>query len=291
MRILRAMSNVAATAKVPATALCSALICLTSAELSTNAAQQPSFDVVSVKPNVSGDERSASYVQPGGRYTASNATVRMLIKTAYGVHDDQIVGGPEWIDTARFDLTAKAADTTPSATAFRDLARLMLRRALEDRFNLALARDRREIPVYALVISRSDGRLGSQLVRSDSRTCDGPWTSVPIAPGLPEPNPASPCNSGFSRSGHVAARAVEFSTLVTQISGWADRLVVDRTGLSGRFDWDLQWTQAALSTAATDSPGVSLATAIQEQLGLKFESRREPTDVLVVARVERLMPD
>jgi uncharacterized protein (TIGR03435 family) len=276
---------------VAATTLCGAAILLTSAELSTNAAQQPAFDVVSVKPNVSGDERSASYVQPGGRYTASNATVRMLIKTAYGVHDDQIVGGPEWIDTARFDLTAKAADTTPSATAFRDLARLMLRRALEDRFNLALARDRREIPVYALVISRSDGRLGSQLVRSDSRTCDGPWTSVPIAPGLPEPNPASPCNSGFSRSGHVAARAVEFSTLVTQISGWADRLVVDRTGLSGRFDWDLQWTQAALSTAATDSPGVSLATAIQEQLGLKFESRREPTDVLVVARVERPMPD
>jgi uncharacterized protein DUF3738 len=121
----------------------------------------------------------------------------MLIKTAYGVHDDQIVGGPEWIDTARFDLTAKAADTTPSATAFRDQARLMLRRALEDRFNLALVRDRREIPVYALVISKSDGRLGSQLVRS----------------------------------------------------GWADRLVVDRTRLSGRFDWDLQWTQAALSAA------------------------------------------
>jgi hypothetical protein len=100
MRILRAMSNVAATAKVPATALCSALICLTSAELSTNAAQQPSFDVVSVKPNVSGDERSASYVQPGGRYTASNATVRMLIKTAYGVHDDTAVADVPGISLA-----------------------------------------------------------------------------------------------------------------------------------------------------------------------------------------------
>ena len=128
------MSNVAATT------LCGALILLTSAELRTNAAQQPAFDVVSVKPNVSGDERSASYVQPGGRYTASNVTLRMLIKTAYQVHDDQIVGGPDWMETARFDVNGKAADTTPTAMAFIDLARLMLRRALEDRFNLTLVR-------------------------------------------------------------------------------------------------------------------------------------------------------
>jgi len=267
------------------------LVLIGAAALAPIAAQEPAFDVVSVKPNVSGDERSASYVQPGGRYTASNATVRMLIKTAYGVHDDQIVGGPDWIDTARFDVTAKAADATPTASAFRDMARLMLRRALEDRFKLALVRERREIPVYGLTVARSDGRLGPQLIRSDLRACDGPWTSVPITPGLPEPNPPSPCNSGFSRSGHVAARAVDFSTLVTQVSGWADRLVVDRTGLSGQFDWDLQWTPAALSTAPADSSGVTLATAIQEQLGLKFESRRAPIDVLVVARVERPMPD
>jgi uncharacterized protein (TIGR03435 family) len=277
---MREMTTAAAAAR------CVAIIAVTTA-----IAQGQAFDVVSVKPNVSGDERSASYVQPGGRYTASNATVRMLIKTAYGVHDDQIVGGPDWIETARFDVTAKAADTTPAASAFRDTARLMLRRALEERFQLALVRERREIPVYGLAVARSDSRLGPQLIRSDSRSCEGPWTSVPIAPGLPEPNPPSPCNSGFSRAGHLAARAVEFSTLVTQISGWADRVVVDRTGLSGRFDWDVQWTQSALSTSPTDPPGVSLATAIQEQLGLKFESRRAPLDVLVVARVERPMPD
>ena len=279
------MSNVAATT------LCGALILLTSAELRTNAAQQPAFDVVSVKPNVSGDERSASYVQPGGRYTASNVTLRMLIKTAYQVHDDQIVGGPDWMETARFDVNGKAADTTPTAMAFIDLARLMLRRALEDRFNLTLVRDRREIPVYGLVVARSDGRLGSQLSRSDPRTCDGPWVSVPIAAGSPEPNPPSPCDSGFARSGHLGARAVEFSTLVKRLSTWADRLVVDQTGLSGRFDWDLQWTQAALSTAVADVPGVSLATAIHEQLGLKLESRRAPIDVLVIGSVERPMPD
>jgi len=273
-------------------ALFGALVYLGVTHSRTFAAQELAFEVASVKPNVSGDERSASYVQPGGRYTASNVTVRMLIKTAYQVHDEQIVGGPDWIETARFDVNGKATDTTPTAMAFIDLARLMLRRVLEDRFKLTLVRERREIPVYGLVVAKSDGRLGSQLVRSDARTCDGPWTSVPIAPGLPEPNPASPCNSGFSRSGHVAARAVEFPTLVTQISSWADRLVVDQTGLSGRFDWDLQWTQAALSTTTTaDSPGVALATAMQEQLGLKFESRRAPIDVLVVARVERPMPD
>src|SRR5882762_3775451 len=129
-------------------------------------ADNPTFDVASIKSNHSGDEQSASFVQPGGRYTATNVTLRTLVKSAYGLHDNQLVGGPSWINTERFDITAKAEGyTTPSA--FRDQARLMLRPLLADRFKLVLRRVRRDLPVYALV--KAGGGFGPQFRRSDAR--------------------------------------------------------------------------------------------------------------------------
>jgi uncharacterized protein (TIGR03435 family) len=258
--------------------------------LSGQANQAPTFEVVSVKPSNAVDDRTASFVQPGGRYTATNVTLRMLVKTAYGVHDDQVVGGPDWIGRERFDISAKAEVAYASATAFRDQARLMLRQALADRFKLVLRSERREIPVYALVLARGDGGLGPQLSRSDISECAGPPKAVPTAPGAFEPNLPAPCGAGFSRPAHVGARGVEFSTLVTSVSTWADRVVVDRTGLTGTFDWDLQWTMEPLSPN-TAAAGVSLFTALREQLGLRLESQRAMVDVLVVDRVERPGPD
>ena len=250
----------------------------------------PAFEVVSVKPSNPSSDQTASFVQPGGRYTAINMTVRMLVKTAYGIHDNQIVGGPEWTDAERFDIRAKAEGDNPSATAFRDRARLMLRSALADRFRLVLHTERREIPIYALVVSSEDGRLGPQLVRSDDSECDGPPKPVPSASGAPEPNPPFPCGASFSRPQHVAARGVEFSMLVTNVSSWADRIVVDRTGLTGKFDWDLQWTQEQL-TPDTAPTGLSLPTALREQRGFKLESQRGSVDVFVIDAVERPTPD
>ena len=250
----------------------------------------PAFEVVSVKPSTAPNDQTASFVQPGARYTASNMTLRMLVKTAYGVHDDQVVGGPAWIESDRFDIAAKA-EGNPPGNVFRDHARLMLRQALADRFKLVLRTERREIPIYALMIARDDGRLGPQLTRSEASECSGPPKSVPTASNAPEPNPAVPCGSGFSRPAHVGARGMEFSTLVTSISAWADRLVVDRTGLMSKFDWDLQWTMEPLTPDATRPPGLSLFTAVREQLGLRLESQRGVADVLVVDRVERPAPD
>src|SRR6266550_4079976 len=123
----------------------------------------PAFDVASVKPNHSDDAESASFVLPGGRYTATNVTLRMLVKSAYGLHDNQLIGGPSWVNTERFDIAAKAEGyTTPSA--FRDQARLMLRPLLADRFKLILRRERRDLPVYALV--KAGNGLGPQFRRS-----------------------------------------------------------------------------------------------------------------------------
>src|SRR4030095_14560884 len=148
----------------------------------------PAFDVVSVKPSDAPNEQTASFVQPGARYTAINMTLRMLVKTAYGVHDDQVAGGAAWIATERFDITAKAEGNPPGGV-FRDQARLMLRQALADRFNLVLHSERREIPIYALVVARTDGRLGPQLARSDASECSGPTKAVPTAPNTAEPHP------------------------------------------------------------------------------------------------------
>ena len=78
---------------------------------------------------------------------------------------------------------------------------------------------------------------------------------------------------------------------MTQVFAWADRVVVDRTGLAGKFDWDLQWSPEGLATAAAPAAGLSLFTALREQLGLKLEPTREPVDVLVIERAERPMPD
>jgi uncharacterized protein (TIGR03435 family) len=243
----------------------------------------PAFEVASIKQNVSGAEATASYVQPGGRYTATNVTLRMLMKTAYQVHDTQIVDGPGWIDVDRFDVSAKAAEA-PTAQAFIERARLMLRPLLADRFKLVVREERRELPIYGLVLTRREGEFGPQFARTDARGCDGPEKAMPPAAGAPEPGQPLPCNMSFQRPSHAGGRGAEISTLITPLRNGADRVVVDRTGLTGRFDWDLQWTRDPL---AADGAVASLFTAVREQLGFRLEAQRGLVDVLVVARVEK----
>ena len=127
----------------------------------------PAFDVAAIRANTSGEAEFGSYVEPGGRYTAKNVTLRTLIKTGYGVHDSQIVGGPSWMDSDRWDVTAKAEGYEKVASpAFRDTARLMVRPLLADRFKLSLRHEMRELPVYALVVAKANGELGPRFRRS-----------------------------------------------------------------------------------------------------------------------------
>ena len=250
----------------------------------------PAFEVVSVKPNDSGGSNSTSIVQPGARYTATNATLRTLIKTAYQVRDDQIVVGPGWVNTERFDLTARGAGN-PTTTEFVTQARLMLRAALTDRFQLVVHRETREIPVYALMPARRDGRFAPQFRRADGN-CSGTAPPLPLASDAHEPVPELPCDAGFSRAGHVGARAREFSTLVRSLSTWTDRVLIDRTALSGRFDWDLQWTPESSSPEVANVPNrLPLVTALREQLGFRLEPQRSSAEVLIIDRAERPRPD
>jgi uncharacterized protein (TIGR03435 family) len=262
---------------------------MVAAPLMAQAPTVPSFEVASVKPNESGEGNGGTFVRPGGRYSATNVPLRALVFSAYGLlHDVQIIGGPSWMNTERFDIVAKA-EGNPSTDVFRDQARLMLRTLLADRFRLTLHHETRELPIHALVIARRDGKLGPQLRPSKLADCLGAPKPSPAS----DSNTAMPCGGGFARTGHVAGRASEFPGLVTTVSNVADRPVVDRTGLTGTFDWDLQWTSdRSLSSASDRSPdSVSLFTALQEQLGLKLEPTRGPVDVLVIDHVERPTED
>jgi uncharacterized protein (TIGR03435 family) len=266
-------------------------VALAGGPLWAQSVQTPAFEVASVKPNQSGDSESASFVQPGGRYTATNVTVRMLMKSAYGVHDHQIIGGPSWINTERFDIVAKAIGYA-TAPEFRDQARLMLRPLLADRFKLVLGREERDLPVYALVFAKRTKELGPQFNRSRAADCNGPAKEAPTVPGAAEPGIPLRCGAEVYRLGHLAARGMAISFFVLNVSRWTDRVVVNRTGLEGAFDWDLQWVPDDLTAGGAIPPeGPSLRAALREQAGFTLESSRSSIDVLVVERVERPQPD
>jgi bla regulator protein blaR1 len=267
-----------------------AVLTLTAGLLSAQTPTPRRFDVASVKPNQSKDE-TASFVTPGGRYVATNVTVRTLIKSAYGLHDTQLIGGPKWIETDGFDVEGKAQGFT-TAAGFRDAARLMLRPLLADRFKLVLRSESRRLPVYALVLARADRQLGPQLHRSSAAACSGAAVAMPTAPQAAEPEIALPCGAEVYRPGHVAARAMALSNLVLNLSRWTDRVVIDGTGLQGPFDWEIQWSPEPLSPDHTGPVnGPSLVDAINEQAYLRLQPTRETVDVLVVERVERPDPD
>jgi uncharacterized protein (TIGR03435 family) len=263
-------------------------------------ARGPQFDVASVKPNKSGGVPPSSTVRPGGLYVANNVTLRTLIQSAFGVRDEQIVGGPDWVSVDRFDVTGKV-DGNPPPDVFREQMRPMLARLLYDRFALRTHSDQRELPIYALVLARDDARLGPELKRADSEWADVAARGAPAAPSPIGQKTA--CGGGFNRLEEMLARAVPFARLATGLSGWVDRIVVDETKLNGAYDWHVKWdpdaTPRLLTDAgpgrASDNPidqqGVSLFTAVREQLGLELKPKRAPIEVVVIDSVQMPSPD
>lgn len=220
------------------------------------AAQTLSY-VASVKPNSAVDARGLSEYSPGGRFTATAITVDSLIRSAYRIQGYQLVGAPGWFSTKRYDISAKA-DESPAPTQ-----QTLLRALLKDQFKLVVHDETREMPVFGLVLSRSDGRLGPKLVKSDSD--------------------CAACGAR-SNSGSFSGKAVPISQLAASLGFFAGRFVIDRTALTGGYDMELTWTP-------DDSDGPSLFTALQEQLGLKLVPERGPVSVLVVDRAAEPAPE
>jgi uncharacterized protein (TIGR03435 family) len=253
--------------------------------LTTILPAQTVFEVVSVKPNLSGNAPSDPKTSPG-RLSWTNATLRQLIQLGYDVRPYQLIALPDWADTARFDVSA-----TTSFPASPQQMNTMLQGLLVDRFDLAVHRDRRELPVYALVLSRRDGRLGPQ-IHPATVDCQS-FSAKPLDSGTAQAEYAG-CEPqmGLTR---IKAPGFRISGLASGLMRILDRPVVDKTGLAGAFDIELSWTpdptMLPIGMPAPPPGGPSIFTAVEEQLGLKLVSDRAPVDVLVIDRIARLKPD
>ena len=242
------------------------------------------FDVASIKPNNSGAvAEQVRFYPPSGRVTMTNVTVKRLIQNAYQLQDQQIAGGPGWIASEHFDINANS-----DATNLSPMDRWMMVRALlAERFKLKMQTESRELPVFALMLSRRDGQLGEHLKKShtDCKLPTAPRTG-PIDLSVP-----NQCGVIMGGPGRLNFRGVTMETLAAQLSSRVGRSVVDRTGEAGRFDLDLEFTpQPLLADAAAAPPadsGASIYTALQEQLGLKLEPAKAPIAVTVIDNVER----
>jgi len=232
---------------------------------------KPSFELATIKPSPPDARGGGSGMDPGGRFTAHNLSLKNLMLLGYGLHPRQIEGGPAWFETDRFDIVAKA-DTAGAPDKAQVM--MMVQKLLADRFGLRFHREKKELTVYALTVQNS----GSKLT---------PSTGDPH--GLPTVR-ADP-------HGHLTARNMTMEELTMGLqSNVLDRPVIDRTGLSERFDFTLDWTPDEFQfpglgprTPAPDSGATfpNLFTAFKDQLGLKLESTKGAVETFIIDRVEK----
>src|SRR5262245_11665824 len=259
-----------------------------------------SFDVASIKPNKSGNNIVFDQAS-GNRLTMTGYTLQMLIQSAYDLQDFQIAGGPKWLNSDRFDViaTSSSPDLLRARQPFGPTQQqLMLRLLLADRFKLAVHNETRELPVFALILARADGRLGPELRRAavDCAAVEAARSPRENAPKPPASGERPVCGSRVI-PGAIMAGGITMPDLVRRLSMLSNtgsslgRVVIDRTGLSGAFDINLHFTPDRIPDFGPGGPvidpnGPSIFTALQEQLGLKLDAQRGPVDVLVIDRAE-----
>jgi uncharacterized protein (TIGR03435 family) len=256
----------------------------------------PAFEVASIKLRT-GDP--APYVpESPDRFVDPDATLSSLIEYAYDVRDFQVIGGAGWVRSDRFDVSAKAATVVSD-----EQMRLMMQRLIAERFRLKTHVESREMPVYALVMARTDGLSGKRLRQSavdcavvrSARSGDAPAR----APGELPPT----CSWRVAITGgsaHLVLDGAPISQLTKLVERMVRRVVVDGTGLSGTWDIQLEFAADQLNTrvpltpdapVATAREGLSIFTALEEQLGLRLQSRRGGVPVVLIDSGERPTPD
>ncbi len=228
-------------------------------------AQAPlTFDVAMVKPAQPGGRGGIVRQMPGNqRYVANNVPLRLIMTVAYSVTDRQISGGPSWVDTEPFDIDAKAASPRTS-----DELHVMLQHLIEERFQLKIRHDTKELPVYQLVVDKS----GSRLPVHDPADLD---------------HPPMGGTAGGMKGTNVTMNYFAFS-----LSRMLDRNVVDKTDLPARYDVNLEFSREGpgLKQGVADSSvaeGPSIFTALKEQLGLKLVPGKGPVEFLVIEHAEK----
>jgi len=221
------------------------------------AQSQPAFEVASIRRNVHGGDARVD-ITPG-RVTMNNATLRTLIRNGYDIQNFQFAGGPGWLDSDAYDISANIAD---GAEVSEDQYRALVRAMLADRFQLKVHWETRQGDVYALVVAKSGSKLK---VSTD-----------------PAKEPALNTNISAHEGRMIGINAPVFY-LSSVLGNKLSHPVIDKTGLQGKYDWTLVWDP----DPGVDSTEPSIFTAVQEQLGLKLDSQKGPVKMLVIDSVAR----
>ncbi len=233
---------------MPALVIASALLSM------VGQGEQPkTFDVISVKPCAK-DERYFYHRLPGGGLSAS-VSLKVLLVEAYGVQPAQFKGGPKWVDEDCWTIQATAEGVKEQLSIAQQAP--MVRALLEERFQLRIRRETKEMPVLALVVAKSGPKIKPHPPDStevEMRALQGSWS----------------------------LKNVDLASVVNRLSRQLGKTVIDRTNLKGKYDLRLEWARDD-----ADDSHASIFTAIQEQLGLKLESAVGPVEILVVDHVDR----
>jgi len=259
----------------------------------SSAAEPPlKFEVASIKPSDPSERGTIIQFAPGGRLVVKNAPLKSLVTLAYDVQDFQISGGPTWVSTARYDVTAKAdavtaeddphkITTDEQREKFQQRQRMRIQALLADRFQLKIGRTTKELPIYALKVAKNGPKLQESKEEGGNQ-----FQGVRM-----------------NRPGDVTAGKVGMQFLTRILAHSVGRPVIDQTGLTGKYDFKLEWTpdqnqpggfggpgpgpDGALRPPPVDPNGPSIFTAIEEQLGLKLESQKGPVEMLTIDAVEK----
>lgn len=263
----------------------------------SDSAQLPAFEVISIKPDKSGSGMIRIMFTPDG-ISITGLPVHMLVREAFNISDDQLLGEPGWLNSDHFDIEAKvAAEDVPKLKTLKPTERwAMLLPVLQDRFALKFHHETRDLTQYVLVVAKGGLKM-KEATPGDS------YANGIMGPG------GRPGGAGIMRMqpGELMAQANPIGNLVRQLSFQFGATVVDKTGLTGKYDFDLKWApdegEGLMPRApdgsqpGTNNPapppttGPSLFTALEEQLGLKLESQKEPADVIVIDHIEQPSPN
>jgi uncharacterized protein (TIGR03435 family) len=232
---------------------------------------QPAFEVATIKP-ADGTTGRFLRMQSDNRFVAKAYTVKLLIAAAYDLNSRTISGGPSWVESESYDITAVTpGDKRPTHAE----QMLMLRKLLTERFGLTFHREQKEFAIYALAVGKSGPKLTVSKLPADTPPAVGPAVVYESKVVMPSRN----------------ATLDDFCQLMQRAI--LDRPVVNQTGLTARYDFDLDWVpdetqfQGGVTMAPTGTPSPPLFTAIQEQLGLTLKATRGMVAALVIDAVAR----
>ena len=235
----------------------------------------PEFDVVSVRENKS-DSGMMRWMYTADGLNITNLSIKALIASAYDIKQFLISGGPSWVDSTAFDVQAKVApEDVPAMKKLTPTQRgLMLRKILAERFHLAVHIETKTLPVYDLVLAAGGPKFKA--------SAPNPAPS-PDADPSDKPKPRSWISMG---DGMLKLQDMPLSGLANQLGYSLERIVIDKTGLTGKYDLSLRWTPVNEPPATDADPPPDLFNALQEQLGLKLEPSKGPVQTLVIDHVE-----